>query len=153
MEINQQKLKAIQRFALMMLFMLLILGSGFIWGEFVNASKLNQSESEANLNCGVYYIISYKTGETIEGRTVFQSKCQRCHLIERKMTGPALMNVKDRWSDTTNLYSWIKNSQAFLATGDRYANELYKEYNSLMPAFPELSDSTISALLYYIDPE
>jgi len=153
MEINQQKLKAIQRFALIMLFMLLMLGSGFVWGEFVRVSDINQNDSEANSSYGKDYIITYNTGETTEGKSVFQSKCQRCHLIEKNMTGPALMNVKDRWPDSTNLYSWIKNSQAFLATGDAYSNALNKKYNSIMPAFPELSDSTIAELLYYIDPE
>jgi cytochrome c551/c552 len=150
MDINQKKVKSIQQFALIMLFMLLILGSGFIWGEFVRASKLNATSTDNNLSYGTDYI--YATGESQIGKSVFQSKCARCHLIEKNMTGPALMNIKDRWSDSTQLYSWIKNSQAFLATGDVYANTLYKKYNSVMPAFPELSDSTIAELLYYIDP-
>ncbi len=88
-----------------------------------------------------------------EGKALYQSKCQRCHLVDKKMTGPALQNVRTRWSDSTNLYSWIKNSQAFLGTGDAYANALYKEYNSIMPAFPELKDADIADILVYIDAE
>lgn len=88
-----------------------------------------------------------------EGKELFQSKCQRCHLIDKKMTGPALQGVRERWTDSTNLYAWIKNSQSFLATGDKYANALYKEYGSVMPAFPELTDANIADILVYIDAE
>ena len=70
-----------------------------------------------------------------EGKVLYQSKCQRCHLVDKKLTGPALQNVRTRWADSTNLYAWIKNSQSFLGTGDKYANDLYKEYNSIMPVF------------------
>lgn len=89
----------------------------------------------------------------MEGKALFQSKCQRCHLVDRKLTGPALQNVRDRWSDSTNLYTWIKNSQGYLGTGDKYALALYAEYNSIMPAFPELSDADISDILIYVDAE
>ena len=88
-----------------------------------------------------------------EGKVLYQSKCQRCHLVDKKLTGPALQNVRKRWADSTNLYAWIKNSQSFLGTGDKYANDLYKEYNSVMPAFPELSDVDIADILVYIDAE
>lgn len=89
-----------------------------------------------------------------EGKTLFQGKCQRCHQVDKRMTGPALQNVKTRWADTTNIYKWIKNSQSFLGTGDVYANNLFKEYSgSIMPAFPELADVDISNILAYIDAE
>ena len=72
-----------------------------------------------------------------EGKELFKANCAKCHMIDRKMTGPALKGVRDRWADSTHLYSWIRNSQAFLATGDEYANNLYLEYNkSQMQAFP-----------------
>ncbi len=88
-----------------------------------------------------------------EGQTLFQTNCQRCHLIDKKMTGPALMDVQSRWTDSTHLYAWIRNSQAFLATGDKYANDLYKQYNSIMPAFPQFKDQDIADILYYIKVE
>ena len=75
------------------------------------------------------------------------------HAVDKKMTGPALQNVKTRWSDSTNLYKWIKNSQGFLGTGDKYANALFKEYNSVMPAFPTLTDGDITDILAFIDEE
>ena len=51
------------------------------------------------------------------------------------------------------IIEWIKNSQSYLATGDKYANDLFREYNSIMPAFPELTDEEIKEILYYVDPE
>lgn len=88
-----------------------------------------------------------------EGKVLFQSNCQRCHLIDKKMTGPALAGVRSRWSDSTNIYKWVKNSAAFLATGDKYANDLKREYKSDMPAFPQLKDQDIADILVYIDAE
>lgn len=69
----------------------------------------------------------------------------------RESTGPNLYQVRNRWADSTNLYKWILNSQAFLATGDKYANDMYKKYGSIMPAFANLSNTDISNILLYID--
>ena len=89
-----------------------------------------------------------------EGKELYQANCAKCHMINRKMTGPALMGVRERWPDSTNLYAWIRNSQAFLATGDEYANNLYLEYSkSPMQAFPNLTDANIASILMYIDAE
>jgi cytochrome c2 len=86
-----------------------------------------------------------------EGQALFQSKCQKCHLVDRQMTGPALKGVRSRWADTTVLYSWIKNSASVLASGDKYANDLYKQFNgAAMNAFPELTDADIFDILTYI---
>jgi hypothetical protein len=71
--------------------------------------------------------------------------------VNKKLTGPALAGVEDRWPDKKNLYAWIKNSAAFLKTGDAYANKLYNEYNKVaMNNFPGLSDADIDAILAYI---
>jgi hypothetical protein len=59
--------------------------------------------------------------------------------------------VEERWGDNAKLKSWIRNSAAFLKTGDKYANELYVQYNrTSMPAFPNLSDADIDAILTYV---
>lgn len=94
------------------------------------------------------------TASVEEGKQLFQANCAKCHMIDRKMTGPALQGVRERWPDSTKLYSWIKNSQAFLATGDTYANNLYAQFNkSPMQAFPNLKDEDITNILTYIDAE
>ena len=86
-----------------------------------------------------------------DGKSLFSQNCASCHAVNKKLTGPALAGVEDRWSDKKNLYAWIKNNQAFLKTGDAYANKLYNEYNkTAMNLFPTLTDKDIDAILAYI---
>jgi mono/diheme cytochrome c family protein len=86
-----------------------------------------------------------------DGKALFSANCASCHAVNKKLTGPALAGVEDRWPEKKNLYAWIKNSAAFLKTGDPYANNLYNEYNKVaMNNFPGLSDADIDAILAYI---
>ena len=86
-----------------------------------------------------------------DGKSLFSQNCASCHAVNKKLTGPALAGVEDRWPDKKNLYAWIKNNQAFLKTGDAYANKLYNEYNkTAMNLFPTLADKDIDAILAYI---
>ncbi len=86
-----------------------------------------------------------------DGKALFSANCASCHAVNKKLTGPALAGVEDRWPDKKNLYAWIKNSAAFLKTGDAYANNLYNEYNKVaMNSFPGLSEADIDAILAYI---
>jgi len=86
-----------------------------------------------------------------DGKTLFSTNCAACHAVHKRSTGPALAGVEDRWPDKAKLHAWIKNNQAFLKTGDVYANNLYNEYNKVaMNLFPGLSDKDIDAILAYI---
>ncbi|GAB2611658.1 c-type cytochrome [Belliella aquatica] len=85
------------------------------------------------------------------GKSVFSANCKSCHKLDQKYTGPALRGVTDRrsieWAK-----SFIKNSQALIASGDAQANALYKEFNNLaMPAHEFLSDTELDNLLSYIE--
>jgi mono/diheme cytochrome c family protein len=87
------------------------------------------------------------------GKTIFKANCARCHYItEQKMVGPGLKGVMGRWGgDEGKLHAWIKNSQEYLKTGDKYANELFKAFGgSIMPSF-NLKDEEISDILAYIE--
>ncbi len=87
-----------------------------------------------------------------DGKTLFTSNCASCHNVLKDGTGPALAGVEDRWPDKAKLHAWIKNNQAFLKTGDAYANALYLKYNkTAMNLFPSLSDKEIDAILGYIN--
>jgi cytochrome c2 len=86
-----------------------------------------------------------------DGKALFSANCASCHAVNKKLTGPALAGVEERWPNKANLYAWIKNNQAFLKTGDAYANNLYIEYNkSAMNLFTNLSDKEIGAILTYV---
>jgi hypothetical protein len=72
--------------------------------------------------------------------------------VDKKLVGPALKGVEDRWPEKAQLYAWIRNSAAVVKSGYPRAVEVYNEYNKLqMTAFPELTDGDIDAILVYIN--
>ena len=96
-------------------------------------------------------LLNTKTYAQPNGQALFSANCASCHAVHRDLTGPALAGVEERWGDKKKLYAWIKNNQAFLKTGDKYANELYLKYNKTqMNLFTGLSDGEIDAILAYI---
>jgi mono/diheme cytochrome c family protein len=87
-----------------------------------------------------------------DGKALFQSNCASCHNPVKVVTGPALKGVTDRVTDPKLLHSWIKNNQAVLASGNKYFNDLYVQYNkTAMNLFPSLTDPEIDAILKYVN--
>ncbi|WP_106134560.1 c-type cytochrome [Mongoliibacter ruber] len=85
------------------------------------------------------------------GKSIFNANCRTCHRLDQKNVGPALRGVTDRHSiDWTK--SFIRNSQALIASGDAEAVAIYNEYNQLaMPAHEFLSDDDLLNLLAYVE--
>ncbi|MEO0000840.1 MAG: hypothetical protein RL766_886 [Bacteroidota bacterium] len=84
--------------------------------------------------------------------TLCNNKCASCHAIDKKLVGPALKGVEDRWDDKAMLYDWVRNSAAVIKKGYPRAVAVYNEYNKVqMTAFPELKDADIDAILGYIN--
>ena len=94
------------------------------------------------------------TAKAQDGKSLFLKNCASCHdpKFSKDMTGPNLLGVGDRWPDKAKLKAWIKNSQGFLKTGDKYANDLYVKYEKrVMNTFEgSLSDAEIDGLIKYI---
>lgn len=90
--------------------------------------------------------------EAVEaGKTVFNANCKTCHRLDQKLIGPALRGVTDIQS-VDWVKSFIKNSQALIASGDKAANAIFKEFNNVaMPAHTFLSDEELDNLLSYIE--
>jgi mono/diheme cytochrome c family protein len=85
------------------------------------------------------------------GKTVFNANCKTCHKLDQKLVGPALRGASDR-EPVDVVKAFIKNSQAVIASGNSYYNDLYKEYsNTVMPAHAFLSDDDLNNLLSYIE--
>lgn len=90
-------------------------------------------------------------GDAAKGKQLFNQNCAACHALNRKMTGPALAGVYDKYEgDMEWLGKWIKNNQALIKAGDERALAIYNEYNQTpMTAFPTLSDQDISDIIAY----
>ena len=89
-----------------------------------------------------------------QGKALFKANCAQCHNRNMKddLTGPALGGVRERWDSEELLYSWIRNSQGLINSGNEYAVNLYNTWNkSIMNPFPNLTDEEIAAILDYVD--
>ncbi len=85
------------------------------------------------------------------GKTVFNANCKTCHKLDQKLIGPALRGVSDR-RDIPWIKAFIKNSQAVIASGDKEAVDLFKEYNNtVMIAHEFLADADLDNVISYIE--
>ena len=89
------------------------------------------------------------------GKELFSANCGSCHAKNMKdnLTGPALGGVEERWAayPRTDLYKWIRGSQALIAAGHPRATELWNKFKpGIMNNFPGLTDEQIESLLLYI---
>lgn len=87
-----------------------------------------------------------------DAQALFSAKCAVCHEVKTDKIGPALSGSLARWAnDTGRLKAFIKNSGNVIKSGDEYALTLFQKWHqSEMPAFPDLSDEEVNALIEYI---
>src|SRR5690606_19403942 len=103
------------------------------------------------------FVLSLIVGNTavhaqIDGKALFQANCASCHNPLKDATGPALQGVDQRVPDKEWLYKWIKNSAGLIASGDKYANQIYNDWNkTAMTAFPNLNNEEIDAIITYVN--
>lgn len=99
------------------------------------------------LVCFLYSVSSFAQ----DGKALFTANCASCHAINKKLTGPALAGVEDRWPSREALYDWVHNPSKVIQGGDKYAVDLFNAYNKTqMTAFPQLSTKDIDAILDYV---
>ncbi|MDR3678773.1 MAG: cytochrome c [Flavipsychrobacter sp.] len=87
------------------------------------------------------------------GKQLFMDNCARCHGLKQDKLGPALDGVLARWNnDSVKVAAFIQNSQQVITGGqDAYATALYHKWSDApMPAFTNLKDGEIKAILNYI---
>lgn len=86
------------------------------------------------------------------GKSLFQNKCASCHHPLKESTGPALKGMDTRVPSKEWLYSWVKNSSAMVASGDKYAVEIYEKYKkSVMTSFTDLTNEEIDNIVAYVN--
>ena len=86
-----------------------------------------------------------------KGKSLFNANCAACHKLNKNLIGPALAGVSAKYEKEW-LYSWIKNSNAMIKSGDERAVAIWEEWNkAAMNAFPQLSNMDIDNILAYTD--
>ncbi len=90
-------------------------------------------------------------GDPSAGKELFNTLCASCHKPYSESIGPALHGVTERQS-LDWIHTWVKNSSAFIASGDPDAKAIFEEYNQTqMPAFPQLSNDDINNIMAYVE--
>jgi len=104
-----------------------------------------------SLIIGLLPITSLSAADAAAGEKLWKANCTSCHKVHKKLVGPALTGVTEKYEKEW-LYKWIRNSQAFIKEGDQRANAIYEEYgNSVMTAFPSLTNGDIDDILAYVN--
>ncbi|WP_127131554.1 c-type cytochrome [Pseudoflavitalea rhizosphaerae] len=86
-----------------------------------------------------------------DGAKLFQDNCATCHSVVKDLTGPKLQGIEDRVKDKKLLHEWIRNNQKVLASGNKYFNDLFLQWNKTpMNVFPAMTDEEIEAILKYV---
>ena len=84
------------------------------------------------------------------GEKLFKQNCTACHMItDARLVGPGLKGVTDKY-EREWLIKWIRNSQAFIKSGDERAIKIWEDYNKVAMASYDFSDQEFSDLLAYL---
>ena len=101
--------------------------------------------------------VDYLEGHDVQkGEELFKANCTSCHKLgdekKARLIGPGLnLEIFEEYTEEW-LISWIKNSSAMIENGDEQAIAIFEEYNqSVMTAFPTLSDDDVRDILAYIE--
>ena len=87
-----------------------------------------------------------------DGKALFTTNCASCHNPVKDATGPALQGKSKEVPSREWLYNWVHNSSKVIASGDKYANDLFNKWNKVpMTHFPDLTTKEIDAIIDYVD--
>ncbi len=87
-----------------------------------------------------------------DGKALFQANCASCHNPIKDATGPALKGMDERVPSKEWLYKWVHNSAGLIASGDKYAVDIYNKWNkTAMTSFPNLTEADIDAIVVYVN--
>ncbi len=100
------------------------------------------------VSLGIFTVFSV---DAQDGKALFTAKCAACHTVTTtRLVGPGLAGINEKRTQKW-LLSWIKDSQAFIKTGDKDANAIFEEYSKIaMIPFTDMSDAEIIAILDYV---
>ena len=84
------------------------------------------------------------------GKTLFQSHCSSCHMINQRLVGPALQGINDKQSESW-IISFVHSPSKKISSGDTAAAGIYKTFQPIMmPDQGDLKDDDIRDIIAYI---
>ena len=98
--------------------------------------------------------IHAQEGDAVAGEALFKGNCAACHYPDKPMTGPALQGARERWienSSEENFYSWIKNSNNVIKSGDGYANAMFNDWKKTAMPAQAVNDQQIDDIFAYVE--
>ncbi|WP_304065530.1 cytochrome c3 family protein [Pedobacter glucosidilyticus] len=123
--------------------------SGMVSGQGAPADSTQAAGAAAPAAGG-----SAVNGDPVAGEALYKANCTSCHAINKRVLGPALAGINQKYNDEAYLIKWIKNAPAMVASGDERAVKIYEEYNkAAMTPFPQFSDDDVRNILAYIQVE
>ena len=119
--------------------------------QIVNMTQYRRFGYRFSIAFAFFILLSFANRASAQnGQALFSANCASCHAVNKRLVGPALSGVEDRWKSRVQIHSWVHNPAGYMKT-DTYTAGLYKEYgNVMMQAFPGLPDKDIDAILDYI---
>ncbi len=135
---------------------------GALGSSFVQTAPADTSKTAASAVAGAAATAgatpaagaSTPSGDPKAGEALFKANCTSCHALNKRVLGPPLAGVNQKYNDQAYLTKWIKNSPAMIASGDKRSVAIYEEYNkAAMSVFPQFSDGDIENILSYIQVE
>lgn len=98
------------------------------------------------------FFLNTQKASAQDGKTLFTNNCASCHNPVKDATGPALQGKSKEVPSREWIYNWVHNSSAVIASGDKYANDLFNKWNHVpMTHFPNLTNAQIDAIITYVD--
>ncbi len=84
------------------------------------------------------------------GKALYDANCISCHSPGGEVVvGPGLKGILERRTIDW-LIPWVKNSQAVIASGDKYAVDLFNKYNKAVMTSFAFSDAEIKSIFAYV---
>lgn len=89
-----------------------------------------------------------------QGEGLFKAKCSTCHGIDKKLVGPGLKGVQQKWIDAGEgemIYQWVMNSQGLIAGGQSKMATAIKGFDASDMPQQQVSKEDIDAIFAYVD--
>ena len=93
--------------------------------------------------------ISTSSEQILTGKKIFEQNCSTCHNFNENAIGPNLSGLT-RQVETDWIRRFIKNPSTFFLAKDERALRLLAIYKNEMPAYPNLSEPDLNAILSYL---